>query len=221
MNISQEEVNHFDKGTFEKALQALDEEIGKDEFIIAFAPIRMISAGGYLALSLLRNQLSTSDIDYIIDPEWATDDDIREPIRKGITAVADSLKLPKNWLNDDMHIFVTDEGRERLFKQAQEQGIYLFRGTNVEILAAPLKWALERKMRRVHYKNRGRKSEPDLCDCLGLLKYLKEQAGSELDREEIRTLNLNGFDVLPDQHTMSAIAAAYREKYGEEIFKAW
>ncbi|KKZ67178.1 hypothetical protein EMCG_07123 [[Emmonsia] crescens] len=62
---------------FEKAVKMLDREIGKNELLIAFAPITLLSAGGFLAVNYLKNRESTMDLDYFLEPQWAHDDDIR------------------------------------------------------------------------------------------------------------------------------------------------
>lgn len=51
------------------------------------------------------------------------------------------------------------------------------------------------------------------------LKQLKERNNSPLDLETIRTMNINGFDVIPDHNTMRQVADAYRREYNEEVFK--
>ncbi len=79
---------------------------------------------------------------------------------------------------------------------------------------------MERKLRRITAVDRGRKSELDLEDALAMLKHLKDRNnGLLLDRESIRGLNVNSFDVVPDSVTMDLVAAAYRAKYDEEIFQ--
>lgn len=80
-------------------------------------------------------------------------------------------------------------------------------------LAAPLEWALERKLRRIHAADRGRKAEYDMVDAIALLKELRVRNKGPLDEESIRTMNMNGFDVLPDHETMRRVAREYRHKY--------
>ncbi|OJK02582.1 hypothetical protein ASPACDRAFT_39889 [Aspergillus aculeatus ATCC 16872] len=130
-----------------QGLTALDREMGSDEFIVAFAPIRLIAAGGFLAVTYLRSRESTGDIDYLIDPEFAGDQHIQ-----------------------DMVNFVTKKAWQTLVEEAEKQNIVLFSGENIEILAAPLEWVLERKLRRIHAADRGRKAEYDMEDALALLK---------------------------------------------------
>lgn len=193
--------------------------MGTDEWLIAFAPIQIITAGGFLAVSYLKNRESTGDIDYLIEPEWANDAEIRDALNKATLQVAADLNYEKEWLNERMAIFVTKSTRQRLFAQAQEQGIMLFKGANLEVLAAPLEWALERKLRRIYAAERGRKTEFDVADAIALLDTLRERNNGPLDMESIRRMNANGFDVLPDIRTMEKVAGWYREKYNREIFQ--
>jgi len=198
---------------------ALDEEMGKNPWITAFAPIRLISAGGFLAVSYLKNRDSTGDVDYLIDPEFAADKEVQTAFQETISAVAEKLEFPDDWINEAMAIFVTGKARRTLFEQAERQDITLFKGENLEILAAPIEWALERKLRRIHAADRDRKADMDVSDAIAFLKHLRERNNGPLNMESIRIMNMNGFDVIPDHGTMQRIAEAYRGKYNEEIFK--
>ena len=114
---------------------------------------------------------------------------------------------------------VTKNTRELLFKEAEKQNVVLFDGNCIRVLAAPIVWALERKLRRVFMVDRGRKSELDMSDCLAMLKYLRDRSAmGQLDREYIQQLNANGFDVVPGDEAMEIVAEEYRKKYGEDIF---
>ncbi|PGH16865.1 hypothetical protein AJ79_01509 [Helicocarpus griseus UAMH5409] len=203
---------------FQKGLAALDAELGKNAFIVAFAPIKIIAAGGYFAVTYLKNRTATTDLDYLADPEWAADEDIRNPIKEAIFEVSTALNYNDEWINEDVALFVTGKTRQQLFKKAEEQNIVLFKGDNLVILAAPVEWVLERKLRRIHAGYRGRKAELDMSDALALLKYMKESNRGPLDREYIRTLNSNSFDIVPTNETMEQVAAAFRRKYQEDIF---
>ncbi|KAL1855014.1 hypothetical protein Plec18170_004427 [Paecilomyces lecythidis] len=193
--------------------------MGLDDFIVAFAPIRMIAAGGFLAVSYLKNRESTGDLDYLIEPEFADDREIKTPLQRAIYSVASQLHYNEDWANQESDIFVTKEARNFLFEQAEKQGITLFKGENLKVLAAPLEWALERKLRRIYAANRDRKAEYDMTDALALLKALRVRNNGPLDEESIRTMNVNGFDVLPDHETMQRVAREYRHKYNEDIFR--
>ncbi|KAJ5500855.1 hypothetical protein N7463_008105 [Penicillium fimorum] len=193
---------------FQDGLVALDREMGQNIWLTAFAPIRLIAAGGFLAVSYLKNRDSTGDVDYLIDPEVAADKDIQSALHSTIRTI-----------NEAMGIFVTPKTRQTLFKLAEKQDITLFKGENLEILAAPIEWALERKLRRIYAADRGRKAEMDISDAIAFLKHLREQNNGPLDSETVRRMNMNGFDVIPDHRTMQQIADAYRREHNEEIFK--
>ncbi|KAL4872746.1 hypothetical protein BDV12DRAFT_161447 [Aspergillus spectabilis] len=208
----------LDANAFKRALQTLDEELGKFDFIVAFAPIKLITAGGFLAVNYLKNRDTTKDLNYLLDPEWATDEDIKKPLEQAISRVSESLQISKQWANEDMALYVTKETRIHLFRKALKQDIILFKGDNLVILAAPIKWALKRKIRWMFAPGRDRKVEVDMSDLLAMLKWIRDQKGGPLNREHLRTQSVNSFDVVPDAAGMEQIAAAYREKYKDEIF---
>ncbi|PGG95143.1 hypothetical protein AJ79_10231 [Helicocarpus griseus UAMH5409] len=156
----------------------------------------MITAGGFLAVNYLKNRNATGDLDYLLAPEWAADEEIKAPLREAIENVAKDLTFNEKCANDDMSVFVTSKALKVLFQKAEEQDIVLFSGECFRVLAAPIEWALERKLRRL------------------------ERDNGPLNEEYIRQLNVNGFDVVPDKKTMDMVATAYRAQYNEEIFGA-
>lgn len=193
--------------------------MGKSEWLTAFAPITLLSAGGFLAVNYLGNRESTSDLDYFLEPQWANDDDIKEPLHDAMLSTARKLGYTSNWANPEMSVFISDKSRQLLFEEAEKQNIVLWEGPNLRILAVPLEWALERKLRRVHNGGMQRmKRDTDISDVLALLKHLMARHGRPLSREYVRTLNMASTEMLPDHATMDKIAAAYREKYNEEAF---
>ena len=44
--------------------------MGSNAWLVAFTPIRVFTAGGFLAVSYLKNRDSTGDLDYLIEPEY-------------------------------------------------------------------------------------------------------------------------------------------------------
>ncbi|KAK1144199.1 hypothetical protein N8T08_005612 [Aspergillus melleus] len=204
---------------FEAGLAELDAEMGRSEWLVAFAPIRMITAGGFLAVSYFKCRDSTGDLDYLIEPEFMGDRDIQGALEAAISNVSFRLHYNEDWVNQAMAIFVTKKARRTLFERAERQGITLFKGKNMEVLAAPIEWALERKLRRIHATDRDRKAELDMVDAVTFLKHMRERNGGPLDLELIRTMNMNQFDVIPDHQTLLQVADAYRRRYKEEVFK--
>lgn len=65
--------------------------MGQNAWLIAFAPIRLITAGGFVAVSYLKNRDSTGDLDYLIDPEFAGDKDIESALQSVVLSVAEQL----------------------------------------------------------------------------------------------------------------------------------
>ncbi|KAF7951661.1 hypothetical protein EAE96_006960 [Botrytis aclada] len=202
---------------FRQGLEELDKEMANDPYLVAFAPIEILTAGGFLAVWHLKNREATGDLDYIIHPEWSTDDEIKVPFHKAVLKVAKKCNFNLEWMNEDMKLFTTGTTDQRLFEQAKEEDLVLFRGKNILVYAAPIEWALERKLRRIYVGGRDRKAEFDMSDAVAMLKYLKDAKGP-LSREYIRALNMNGFDVVPDDHTINRVTAEYQRVYGEEAF---
>lgn len=203
---------------FGPGLELLDTKLAAVPVVVAFAPIKVIAAGGFFAVAHLKNRQTTKDLDYLLEPDWAGDDDIKRSLRKAIVQVADELGYPQNWANEDVALFVTKQARHLLMELALKQNIVLWSGNHITVLSAPVEWALERKLRRIYAADRGRKAELDLSDALAMLKLLKNTKGGKLDMEYYRTLNINGFDVVPNIETMKRISAAYKAKYEEDVF---
>lgn len=201
------------------ALERLDQEMAKNDYLGAFAPIDVVSTGGFLAVTYFKNRKTTGDIDYIMDPEWIGDNDIIIPMRDAIKAVARKNRLEYKWMNDDMQIWTNPRAREKIFEQALDQNILLWSGESIKIWAPPFEWALERKLRRIAYAaDRAEKRSIDMSDAIALFRHFRKASGGPLDMEYYRTLNMNGFDLEPKVHHMERVAAHYKEMYNEELF---
>lgn len=48
--------------TIIKGLEVLDREMGQNAWLIAFAPIRLITAGGFVAVSYLKTRIATERV---------------------------------------------------------------------------------------------------------------------------------------------------------------
>ncbi|EPS32313.1 hypothetical protein PDE_07273 [Penicillium oxalicum 114-2] len=212
------EKDRFGAEDFKQGLAVLDNEMGKDDWLVAFAPITLISTGGFLATNFFRNRESTGDIDYLLDPQWAHDNEIKKPLQNAITRAARRLGFIDDWVNEELAFFVPDQFRQLLFEKAEEQNIVLWEGRYLRVLAVPLEWALERKLRRIHHSKRHAKRGSDIADVLAILHHLRRQNGGPLNREYIRTLNICSFETAPDDATMVEIATAYRQQYDNDVF---
>jgi hypothetical protein len=76
--------------------------MSKDDFLNAFAPINIVTVGGFVAVKYFKNRMAIGDLDYIIDPEWIRDDEIKAPLKDAITSVAEKEKLEHHWMNDNL-----------------------------------------------------------------------------------------------------------------------
>ncbi|WEW60451.1 hypothetical protein PRK78_005937 [Emydomyces testavorans] len=200
------------------SLAALDIAMGENPMIYAFSPITMISPGGYLAVSYFQNRPSTEDIDVIIDPQHASDTEIAAAIRGVMRSVGRRLHFADKWINDDVALFLTPAARKTLFEDAEKQNIVLWNGQHLKVLAAPLEWGLETKLRRLTTKPNHPKTTTDLSDILVILKFLAGRNGAPLKRDGIQALNRNGFDVAIKDHVLDMVATEYEAKYGTKAF---
>lgn len=204
---------------FRAALRRLDHEMSKNDFLAAFAPINVVTVGGFLAVTYFKNREATGDLDYMIEPQWAQDDEIKSPLQEAINAVAELEKFEFDWMNDGLEIWATPTACKAIFAQAYAQNIILFDGQSIKIWAGPLEWALERKLRRIAFSERGEK-KVDMDDALALLKHFRTAKGGPLDMEHFRRLNMNGFDLVPEPRHMEKVAAKYRDMYKEDLFSS-
>lgn len=194
----------------------LDNEFGKSELLRVISPIRVISAGGFVAITHFKNRESTVDIDYSIDPDLHDNEDVKEDIRLATRAVAKEFDYRNDWFNDEMTLFTARSIRPKLFEESVDQGLVLWQGKRLIIYAMKFEWALERKVRRLSYGGTGRNLKVDLSDAVVILHSLVERnAGKPVGREYVKRLNLNGFDLLPHESTLDMLANEYQQKYHE------
>ncbi|PGH05223.1 hypothetical protein GX51_03122 [Blastomyces parvus] len=199
-------------------LEALDKALGEDQMLYAFSPITMVSPGGYLAVSYFQNRSTTEDIDVIIDPEHASDKELLRKLRIAMVAVGRDLGFGKKWMNDSVALFVSQPARKSIFEDAEKQNIILWSSENLRILAAPLDWGLETKLRRLSTKPHHQKAVTDTDDVLVILNTLIDQNKGPLERDAVQRLNRNGFDVAISERVLDRIAEAYQQRYGSSPF---
>ncbi|OBT95623.1 hypothetical protein VE01_05916 [Pseudogymnoascus verrucosus] len=202
---------------FQEGLELLDAKLDESELLRVVAPIRIICTGGFLAVSYLKSRVSTVDLDYCLDPELYDNEDVKEDIRIAAESVAIQLTYPDDWFNDEMTIFTKRSTRPKLFQESLDQGVVLWQGKRLIIYAIKFEWALETKLRRLSYASAPRNYSIDMSDAVAILNVLVERNGGQpLDREFIRGLNWNGFDVLPTEGTLDAIARTYQQTYNKD-----
>lgn len=183
------------------------------------APIRLISVGGSLAVLLCGNRNSSTDIDCILDPQVAENDEYAAEWSQAGADAARTAQLYHGWLNQQLAIFVRRDKRRALFLESIQQDIILYEGENLFIYAGRLDWALERKIRRVaHAEERKKEKNVDTPDAAALIKLMtsRDDYDTPLSFEFIRGLNYNGFDVAPTHEAIQEVATYYKEKYGND-----
>ena len=194
---------------FYEALSALDAEIAKCKDLVAAGPLKMLSAGGFVALVLFHNRLSTPDIDYILDPSVPQGKKHRGALQKAIDSVAKSQDIWDLWINSNMEILVWGDDKQRLFDDSVAQGVVLWQGDNLIIYAAKWEWSLARKLNRVACEDR----EVDVDDAVEILARMVQDNGGPLSWDTVKSWDTIIYSQLEDC-AIKCVAEAYRERYG-------
>lgn len=174
------------------------------------APIKMISAGGFVAVSCFGNRDATEDVDYILDPHIGNLQKAEEKLGAAIKDVTNQLGLADKWINDSMWVYSIGEPRKRLFKESIEQDQKLFSGRNLVIYAAKWQWALNRKLIRLSGDN---PRERDLSDAVERIKRIIDASGRPLSRDLIKSWPTNSVDVIRDS-VLDELATHFVAKFG-------
>lgn len=198
------------------ALEVLDGQIGESKNLKKMSPVRMISAGGFLAVNVFGNRASTEDIDYILDPEIKNLTKAEEKLSIAIRKVNKDLQLEDQWINDSMAVFAVGDKRKQLFRESVEQNEVVFQGKHLVIYAVKWQWGLTRKLIRLG-ASLGRKEDIDLSDAVALTRRIVEQEGTALNRDVVKSWTDNIYTPIEDQ-VLDRVAAEYVKKYGTQCF---
>ncbi|OAG41608.1 hypothetical protein AYO21_04072 [Fonsecaea monophora] len=207
--MATEQPFRFTVDDFAEALADLDGEIGKSKNLGKIAPVRLLSAGGFVAVSHLGNRSATEDIDYIIDPNIENLGKIKEKLQKAIRTVADKRKISEEWINAHMEVFAVGGTKMRLFQESIEQQVILWHGKNLVIYAVKWEWSLARKLKRIGSERR----EVDINDAVAILKIMVDQKGGPLERETMKGWNSIIYTPIEDS-VLDIVAAGFSAKYG-------
>ncbi|KAG5988483.1 hypothetical protein E4U52_006540 [Claviceps spartinae] len=199
----------FSAEDFQNALSALDEEIAKSKNLRAVAPVKLLSAGGFVAVTLFQNRLSTQDIDYIMDPNTNNGAKIKDKLQRAINSVARKHALSEEWINSRMEIFAVGETRQHLFRASIEQNVILWHGTHLIIYAAQWEWSLARKLKRIGSQRR----EVDVSDALEILAIVVRERGQPLTWEHVKSWDAIVYTPLDDT-AIAWVASAYYKRWG-------
>jgi len=197
------------------ALSMLDEGIGHSDLLVAVAPIRFITVGGMLAVSVFGNRPATKDIDFLLDPNVEAVKEYHEEVMKVIRDVAIAGNFNEDWMNDDFQIFVGRSKRPSLFMQSVEQGVIAYQGKNLLVYAGRLDFALERKIRRISDPG-DRARDLDLSDAISLVHWLKSEDGHPLSTEYVTNLDENQIGMPIRREGIDRVAREYIKVYGTQ-----
>lgn len=154
-------------------LRALDAAIESSELLMSVAPLRFMTVGGMLAVSLFENRPTTKDIDFLLDPNVDAVAEYRTEVRRVINEVGEMHGFNDDWMNDELKIFIRQSNRLNMFLQSVQQGMVVHEGRNLVVYAGRLDFALERKLRRLNGDNI-RPRDLDLSDAVALVHTLKD-----------------------------------------------
>ncbi|SPQ25468.1 64e6f23f-b144-42d0-976c-6157a61357c8 [Thermothielavioides terrestris] len=208
----------FDRGHIETALRWLDRAIGQSEILADVIPIHTVSYGGMLSVCLFGNRAATKDIDVLL-PSNVRDSQVhRAEFTRLVNGVAGELSYMRDWINDDLRLFVPIEGRQKLLEDSIEQGTAVFEGDNLVIWAGVWEFGLESKLDRID-NNEGRtqsaraRLEKDTSDAVELVHLLRGSSAHPLDKAWV--MGLARFcPHAPFHEAVEAVAQAYAVKYG-------
>lgn len=167
-------------------------------------------------MKLFHNRETTTDIDVLIDPSVDADGDYRTTVLEAINAVSKAHGFAEDWLNDQLRIFVKDDLRMLLFLESIQQNVLVYAGENLQIYAARLDFALERKLRRIAQRQGNRNIDHDVSDALAIVHHMVSNDGGPLSKEECVGLDENGFGLLIDEAAVDLVAERYLDKYGAQ-----
>ncbi|GAB0137069.1 hypothetical protein EsDP_00005352 [Epichloe bromicola] len=199
------------------ALTMLDAKIASNDLLMSVAPLRLVTVGGCLAVRLCHNREASYDIDCLLDPHVTAVEDYSAEFELVIQDVAHEGGFYKDWLNQQVKIFVSRKRRVTFFIESVQQDIVVYSGKNLVVYAGRLDWALESKVRRVsHSRSRRGHKNVDLPDAAALIHLMRKDGdGLPISFQYIRDLNLNGFDLQPTEEALREIAEYYFNEYGE------
>ena len=199
----------------------LDEGIGHSDLLLSVAPIRFITVGGMLAVSVFGNRPATKDIDFLLDPNVEAVREYRDEVMRVIRDVAIAGNLAEDWMNDDVQIFVGRDRRPDLFLQSVQQDMVAYRGKHMVVYAGRLDFALERKLRRIGDPG-DRERDIDLSDAITLVHWLRRATGQPLSVDFLASLDENqlGLPIRPEgiNRTAKEYLKVYQEQGIVDVF---
>jgi hypothetical protein len=196
-------------------LSLLDSAIEASELLVGIAPIRFVTIGGMLAVSLFQNRKTTKDIDFLLDPNVDAVEEYRQEVFRVIRIVAERRGLNEDWMNDELRIFVRRPNRLTLFLQSVEQNLVVYRGRRIIVYAGRLDFALERKLRRINERDQNRPRDLDLSDAVALLHSLKGD-GHPLSWNFVQKLDENAIGMQVGEAGIKAVSQKYIELHGSQ-----
>ncbi|KAI8721956.1 hypothetical protein NCS52_00338400 [Fusarium sp. LHS14.1] len=193
----------------EFTLQVLDAEIAKSEDLKANAPIKLVSSGGFVAVDMLGTRETTTQIDFIFDPDSPNHEKLRRELYRAMAHVARSHNISRGWIrNIESFVQGGDNEKQRLVRDSISQDIALWRGANLTVYAVEWHWALAQKLKMMEDRR-----EVDTRDAVAILSELYMICQGPIPRNIIQSWDNLVQKPIKDS-AIDVLAAAFLARYG-------
>lgn len=217
-------IDNFTSEQIVEGLRWLDNRLGLSDVLQPVLPVNLVSYGGMLSVCLFENRQTTEDIDVLLPPDIRETDAYREEFTRLSNSVADDLGYMRDWINDDLRLFVPRDDRPVLVGESIEQGTAVFEGDDLVIWAGLWEFGLESKLRRMGDNGQAtaksrRKYGRDLSDAVDLLHRIRgvdDDSAKPLDEAWVKGLRRYPQRDGIKSPVLQAVAAGYVAKYGTQ-----
>jgi hypothetical protein len=203
---------------------------------LSVPPLELVSAGGFISTVYFETRESTEDLDFFMLNKLSEQhiNDFYECVMR----VADYLSWNRDWMNAALGVTIPNdvEGREKWIADARAQDVVLYEKGKLKIYAAPWKWCIASKLKRLGSFNpilEGwghpnpeaiglKKIGKDISDLIVLFKHVSEvrvqkEERSVLIRDEIKGWYTDGPPI--KERVLDQVARAYEEEHGQTPFE--
>ncbi|ELQ37009.1 hypothetical protein M0657_001260 [Pyricularia oryzae] len=214
-------VQNFTREQIEIGLRWLDRALEQSEVLDSVVPINLLSYGGVLAVCLFGVRGATRDVDVLLPPNIRDVQAYSDEFMRLTNAIADELGYMRDWINDDLRLFVPPEDRQRLLEDSIEQGTAVFEGDNMVIWAGVWEFGLESKLRRMgdngSNTDQGRaRFDRDRMDAMELVHLIKGDSIQPLDMSWVKGLQRYPQTTGISDQMIQIVAQGYVAKFGTQ-----
>ncbi|KAL8402564.1 hypothetical protein RB596_009078 [Gaeumannomyces avenae] len=214
-------VESFSREQIETGLRWLDRAIEQSEVLDGVLPINLVSYGGVLSVCLFDIRPATKDVDVLLPPNIRDAQPCLNEFKRLVASVADDLGYMRDWVNDDLRLFVPTDHRLRLLQDSIEQGVTVFEGSSLVIWAGVWEFGLESKLHRIgqnsgNTKTAKRRREADISDAVELVHRMRGHSANPLDKAWV--MGLKRYDHSPsfEDEAIEQVSRHYISRYAKQ-----